>query len=98
MYGFCRLGFIPAPSAGAACVANGLAMKTRRNAKKSATAPAIGTVQGSTSRTSRRFRATAAEAAPVRTSSQRRSEPSWPLQNAANVYPSGSSRLVERAT
>ena len=37
MYGFCRLGFSPAPSAGAACVANGLATATSRNEKNDAT-------------------------------------------------------------
>ena len=31
MYGFCRLGLRPAPSSGAACVANGLATTTSRN-------------------------------------------------------------------
>ena len=85
MYGFCRLGFMPAPSAGAACVANGLATKTSRKAKKNATPATIAIVQGSTSRTSRRLSATAAEAAPVSTSSQRSSEPSCPLQKAASV-------------
>ena len=85
MYGFCRLGFMPAPSAGAACVSKGLAMTTSRKTKKSATPPTIGTVHGSTSRTSRRLSATAAEAAPVSTRSQRRSDPSCPLQKAASV-------------
>ena len=38
MYGFWRLGFKPAPSAGAACTANGVATTTSRNEKNSATA------------------------------------------------------------
>ena len=39
MYGFWRLGFRPAPSAGAVCVANGVATATSRNEKKSADRP-----------------------------------------------------------
>jgi hypothetical protein len=76
MYGFWRLGFIPAPSAGETCVANGDATKTRSSAKKLAIAPRIGTVHGSTVLIRRRFRATAAEPIPVSTRSQRRSDPS----------------------
>jgi hypothetical protein len=85
MYGFCRLGFIPAPSTGATCVSKGEATKTRSSAKKLAIAPRIGTVQGSTVRTRRLFRATAADPIPVRTRSQRRSEPSCPLQKDESV-------------
>ena len=50
MYGFWRLGFSPAPSAGAGCVANGVATTTTRNAKKTATAPTTGTTQATRSR------------------------------------------------
>ena len=82
MYGFCRLGFRPAPSAGAVCVVNGLATKTSRSAKKLATPPMIGTVQGSTSRVRRPLSATAAEPIAVSTVSQSRSEPAWPPQKA----------------
>ena len=38
MYGFCRLGFSPAPSTGAACTSNGLATTTSRNEKPTAIA------------------------------------------------------------
>jgi len=82
MYGFCRLGLSPAPSAGATWVANGLATKTSSSVKKVATPPSTGTVQGSTSVVRRRLKATAAEPIPVSTSSQSSSEPSWPPQNA----------------
>jgi hypothetical protein len=82
MYGFCRLGLRPAPSAGAGAVANGDATTTSMKAKKLAMAPRMGTVHGSTSRVSRRLSATAAEPMAVRTSSQRSSEPCWPPQNA----------------
>ncbi len=98
MYGFWRLGFIPAPSRGAACVAKGLATATTRNAKNDAIAPKTGTTQTIRSRAQLRFRLTAAAPNPVSTSSQRRSEPSWPPQKAEIVYAVGSARLVVRAT
>jgi hypothetical protein len=98
MYGFWRLTFIPAPSGGAVCVANGLETTTGTNAKKQPTADRTGTVHGRTSATSRRFSRTAAALMPVRTSIQRRSDPAWPLQKAASVYMSGSSRLECWAT
>jgi hypothetical protein len=66
-------------------VANGEATKTSRRAKKLAIAARIGTVHGRTVRISRRFRTTAAEPMPVSTSSQRSSEPSWPLQKEERV-------------
>src|SRR5919202_795357 len=50
MYGFCRLGLRPAPSAGASCVANGLATNTSSSAKNVPTAPSVGTTHASTSR------------------------------------------------
>ena len=50
MYGFWRLGLRPAPSAGAACVSNGLATATSRNAKNAATRPSTGTAHAITSR------------------------------------------------
>ena len=53
MYGFWRLGFKPAPSAGAACTANGVATTTTRNEKKTATAPTTGTTQATRSRVRR---------------------------------------------
>src|ERR687891_411007 len=46
MYGFWRLGTMPAPSGGAAWVSNGLAMPTTRKAKKTATPPISGVTQG----------------------------------------------------
>ena len=66
-----------------ACVANGLDTKTSRTRKNDATPPRIGTVQGSTSRTSRRLSSTAPPS-PSRSGSgaQSSSEPSWPPQNA----------------
>ena len=85
MYGFWRLGVMPAPSAGAACVANGLATATSRNAKNVDTAPNTGTTQTMRSRAHARFTVTAAAPNPVRTSSQRRSEPSCPPQKAESV-------------
>ena len=60
MYGFCRLGVMPAPSGGAACVANGLATATTRNAKKVETAAKTGTTHTMRSRAQPRFRLTAA--------------------------------------
>ena len=98
MYGFWRLGVIPAPSAGAGCVANGLATATTRNAKNVATAAKTGTTQTMRSRAQRRFRLTAAAPNPVSTRSQSRSEPSCPPQNAEIVYGVGSAWLVVRAT
>ena len=85
MYGFCRLGVIPRPSAGAAWVANGFATATRRKAKNVATAPKTGTTQTIRSRAQPRFKRTAAAAKPVRTRSQSKSEPSCPPQNAEMV-------------
>ena len=76
---------MPAPSAGATCVSKGEATKTSRSAKKLAIAPRIGTVHGMTVRIRRRFKATAADPIPVSTRSQRRSDPSCPLQNEASV-------------
>ena len=90
---------MPAPSGGAACVANGLATTTTRNAKNvddgredrddpddeiARPAPGSG--------------CTAAAPKPVRTSSQRSSDPSCPPQNAEIVYAVGSASLVVRAT
>ena len=46
MYGFWRLGLSPAPSAGAAWVANGLETATSMNAKNVITPPRIGTAHG----------------------------------------------------
>ena len=60
MYGFCRLGTMPAPSAGAAAVANGLETKQSMNVKKTATPPSTGTVHASSS-PDRRFNQTASE-------------------------------------
>ena len=84
MYGFCRLGVRPAPSAGATWRANGLATKDSTTVKKTATPPSTGTVHGRSRRISSRLRSRAAEPSPVRTSSQRSSDPSWPPQNAVN--------------
>src|SRR5512133_429411 len=98
MYGFWRLGLSPAPSAGAACVANGLETATSMKAKKVATRPRTGTTHGSSSGAERRLSATAAAEKPVRIRSQRSSEPSCPPQNAEIVYAVGSSRLVRSAT
>ncbi len=85
MYGFCKLGLRPAPSAGATCVANGLATKTSKTAKNVPTRPSVGTTHASTSRPTRRAVSTAATEYPDRTSSQRSSEPSWPPQKAVSV-------------
>src|SRR5579884_1322198 len=98
MYGFWSEAFIPAPSAGAGAVTKGLETTTQTNAKNALAPASTGTVHGSTSATSRRFASTAADDAPVRRRSQRRSEPDWPLQNAPIVYASGSSRLECDAT
>ena len=81
MYGFCRLGTIPAPSAGAAAVLNGLETKQSMNAKKTAMPPSTGTVHAMRSR-ERRLSRTASAAYPVSTSSHSSSEPSCPPQNA----------------
>ncbi len=82
MYGFWRLGLRPSPSAGAVCVSNGLATKTSMNEKKIAVPPSTGVTQARSSRDARRSNSTAAAEKPVRISSQRRSEPSCPPQNA----------------
>ena len=79
-------------------MSNGEATKTSRNAKKLATAARTGTVHGTTSRVRRGLSARAADDAPTRTSSHRRSDPSCPDQSAESEYPSGSSRLVWPAT
>src|SRR6185436_2428856 len=98
MYGFCRLGVIPAPSSGAGCVANGLATNTTRNAKNVATTANTGTTHTMRSRAHARFRLTAAAPNPVRINSQRSRDPSCPPQNAEIVYAVGSALLVVRAT
>src|SRR5919106_3673222 len=98
MYGFCKLGVIPAPSTGAGWVAKGLATTTTRNAKKSPTAANVGTTQTTRSRAQPRFSRTAAAPKPVRTRSQSTSDPSWPPQNADIVYGVGSASLVVCAT
>ena len=98
MYGFWRLGLSPAPSGGAACVANGLETATSMKLKNTATRPRTGTAQASRSRPERLLNATAAAEKPVRTRSQRSSEPSCPPQNAEIVYAVGSSMLVWSAT
>ncbi len=88
---------MPAPSAGAAAVANGLETKQSMNVKKTETPPSTGTVHASSS-PDRRFNHTASAEYPVRTSSQRSSDPSCPPQNADIAYPSGSDLLVCCAT
>src|SRR3954453_23659607 len=93
MYGFWRLGVSPSPSKGAICVRNGLAVVTSRNAKNVATAAITGTTQ-TTRSWWRRLSSTAAAPYPVRTRSQRRSQPSWPPQKELSVYGHGSERLV----
>ena len=98
MYGFCRLGVIPAPSGGGACVVNGLATATTRNEKNTATAAKTGTTQTMRSRAHVLLSRTAAAPKAVSTSSQRSSEPSCPPQNAETVYAVGSASLVVRAT
>ena len=55
MYGFCRLGLSPFPSAGATCVANGVATATRRKAKKTVTAASTGVTHATRSRAVRRL-------------------------------------------
>jgi hypothetical protein len=89
---------MPAPSAGAGWVANGLATATTRNAKKTATPAKTGTAQTTRSRAHARLSRTAAAPNPVRKSSQRRSDPSCPPQKAEIVYAVGSASLVVRAT
>src|SRR2546430_17647480 len=86
MYGFCRLGVRPEPSTGAAERANGLATNVRTNAKKVATPPRTGTVQGRSWRMRFRLSATATDPSAVRTGSQRSRAPSWPPQRAGNAY------------
>ena len=76
---------MPAPSAGAAWVTNGLATATRRNAKNVETAASTGTTQTMRSRAHARLMLTAAAPKPVRIKSQRSSDPSWPPQNADSV-------------
>ena len=61
MYGFCSAGSIPAPSAGAAAVANGLETKQSMNEKKTATPPSTGTVQAIRSRERRLSHTASAE-------------------------------------
>ncbi len=61
MYGFWRLGTIPAPSAGAGWVAKGLETKQSMKAKKPATRPSTGTAQATISR-ARRLSQTASAA------------------------------------
>ena len=58
MYGFCRLGTIPAPSAGAGATPNGLETKQSMKAKNVATSASTGTTQTTRSRAPR-FRKTA---------------------------------------
>ncbi len=58
MYGFCRLGFSPAPFGGASCVSNGLEIATSMKAKNSATSASGGTTHGSSSDLRRRDVAT----------------------------------------
>jgi hypothetical protein len=60
--------------------------------------PSTGTVHGRSRRMSPLLSATAAEPSAVRTSSQSRSDPSWPPQNAVNEYGNGSLRLEWSAT
>ena len=98
MYGFCRLGVIPAPSSSAGCVANGLATNTTRNAKNVATAANTGTTHTMRSRAHARFRLTAAAPKPVRTSSQRSSDPSWPPPERRDRVRRRQRLLVVRAT
>src|SRR5262245_14461586 len=98
MYGFWRLGVMPAPSAGAAWVVKGLATATRRNAENVGAAANTGTTQTMRSRAHARLMLTAAAPNPVRIRSQRSSEPSCPPQNADSVYGVGSALLVVRAT
>src|SRR3954453_5317528 len=98
MYGFCRLGLRPAPSSGAACSANGLETKTSRKAKKVATPPSTGTVQGSRRRIRSRFSVTASELSAVSTSSHSRREPSCPPQKPVQEYGNGSLREEWSAT
>jgi hypothetical protein len=85
MYGFWRLGFSPAPSAGAVCVTNGDATATSRSAKKVMTPPSTGTDHATISGARRRFSRTAAAEYAESTSSQRRSDPSCPPQKAEMV-------------
>ena len=66
---------------------------TSMKLKKTATSPRTGTAQASRSRPERLLNATAAAEKPVRTRSQRSSEPSCPPQNAEIVYAVGSSIL-----
>ena len=85
MYGFWRLGLSPAPSAGAAWVANGLETATSMNAKNVITPPRIGTVQLRSVGAERRARSTATAENPVRIRSQSSSDPSCPPQKAEIV-------------
>jgi len=79
-------------------VAKGLETTTSRNAKNAATPPSTGVVQATRSGALRRLSQTAAAENPVRIRSQRRSEPSWPPQNADSLYIVGSARAVWSAT
>jgi hypothetical protein len=76
MYGFCKLGVRPAPSTGAVCVSNGLAIATSTNPKKVAMPPSTGTTHATRSRSRRRLIVTASAPKPVSTSSQSSNEPS----------------------
>src|SRR5215212_5525465 len=73
-------------------------MATSMNAKKVATPPTTGTTQTTRSRRRRRLTATATAPYAERTSSHKRSDPSWPPQNALSAYCHGRSRLVCAAT
>ena len=98
MYGFWRLGVMPAPSGGATWVANGLATATRRNEKNTETPAKTGTTHTTRLRAQLRLSRTATAPKVVSTRSQRRSDPSCPPQNAEIVYAVGSASLVVRAT
>ena len=88
MYGFCRLGLSPTSVGRPARLRRERARDEDEHEaeERSRPPPRIGTVHGSTSATSRRLSRTAAEPSPVRTRTQSRSEPSWPLQKAVNAY------------
>ena len=68
------------------------------NAKNVAIPPSTGTTQATRSRRRLRLSATARAPKPVRTSSQRSSEPSCPPQNELSEYAVGSVRFVCAAT
>ncbi len=98
MYGFCRLGLRPRPSAGAAITSNGLATATSSHVKPTMMPPSTGTTHTTRSRARLRLIHTTSAAYPVRISSQSSNDPSCPPQSAETLYGVGRATLEWPAT